>query len=212
MHLKQLYTIRRLNRLLLNGYDLNHLPGFTTNDGYKLDYTDSDVPGKVGLVLTKGYDYALLVGDLVDGVLLNVITESNTPAMLDVFHKQMDIFINRVREKVPPYKLEYAVAAEKHRLANNNMLENAFATKGVVDRSYQLTAESHLFTMEFRRDRQGNGLLAGKAKNGVYFYVQFSRGMVTSFNSNGIPRKYIVDNFFALVEGYSDGTLHRCAA
>lgn len=200
MHHKLLATTRRLNGLLLNGYTLNTLPEFTTNQGLKLTFTDSDVPGKVGLVLTAGFEYALLVGTLFNGVLINVIEESSCPKMMALFYTQLNIFIDRVKLKVLPYLLDVKVTAEIHRLANNNMLENAYASIGQIDETYTVVMDDLTYVVECRRNKLGNGVVSGKAGRN-YFYVQYSRDLITSFNSSGISRKSVIDNFTHIAKG-----------
>lgn len=191
---QQIIATLFINQLLNAGYKLDKLPTpFTTNDGWVIDYTDADVPGKVGLVMNKGTMYALIVGDLVNDVFINTEVEAYNGEVLEKFYNQLGIFCGRVLAYAEPHADEPVRSKEEARAVHNWVLEAAFAQCGIVEAERQIKIGEHWYYAEVSRKPKGNGVITVHGREG-YYYIQFVNGKVQSFNTRKFIRGAVVQN------------------
>lgn len=194
---------QQINRLMASGYDLAKLPEFTTNSGWMLQYTDSDVPGKVGFVLSKGYSYALLVGVMKDNMLIDLEEESSFNEQFEYFYDQLELYIDRIVMSVLPHHPETEITREQQKLFQNSILEKAWAfAKHHLDEDSKIRIDGNNYDLEVIKKHHGNGRIAVSNRDGQYFYIQFEKHKVMSFNVKGFTREFVLKHVVGILKGY----------
>uniref|UniRef100_A0AB39CCK0 Uncharacterized protein n=1 Tax=Pseudomonas phage RVTF4 TaxID=3236931 RepID=A0AB39CCK0_9VIRU len=194
-------TIYSINELLAAGYKLELMPEWRTNEGWTINYTEHDVPGKVGLIITRDWAYALIVGNVVDGVFVNVEEEASGEYELEYFYKQFENYRTRVVTMVTPHGDETEITRDRRKAIDNSILTNAWQTlPNNVTHEEKMYFEGARVVCDIRRKHGGNGVVSVKCQSGKYFYVQFEKNEVRAFNTKGYTRETILQQIGGILD------------
>lgn len=194
-------AVRGLNRLMATGYDLSKLPDFRTNAGWKLTYSDSDVPGKVGLVLSKDLDYALIVGRIEGNIFIDAEEEASDDTWFTYFYSQLEVFLSRTLAIVPAHRDGTELTWEQLRQIENDMLSTAWQRLPYrVDINKKIFFHGSAHGLEVRRNHRGNGVINVEHHDGNHFFIQFENNKVRAFKVKGFARNFVMSKINELIK------------
>lgn len=202
MHSQFPAAVSSINILMAAGFKLPLLPEWRTNSGWTIKFTDVDVVGKVGLVMSRGYDYALLVGVIQDGIFIETEEEASNEHTLDMFYEQFDNYLTRVVAMFKPHGDETELTREKLRQIQNDIIEGAWGSVSpyYIEHNEKLYLEGRRVTAEIRRKPGGNGVISVTHDSGDYFYIQFEQGNVRAFNTKGYTREFVLTHLGGILD------------
>lgn len=201
MHPMFCATVKAVNKLMEVGYDLSKLPDFTTNAGWKLTYSVHDVPNKVGLILTKDFDYVLLVGRIEGNILVDVEEEASDDSWLNYFYAQIEVYINKTLMHVPKVKPGVVHTWVELKEIENGMLANMWRKlPRRVDIHQKIFIHGTVHELEVHRSWKGNGVINVTHRDGNHFYVQFECDQVRSFKTRGFTRSFALSKMGELIK------------
>lgn len=208
MHVSHPLTVKRINQLMLAGYVLPNMPEWRTNQGWTMNVSTHDIPGKIGFICTHGFKYGLLVGDLVDGLLINIEVEfsgdSNDTDLIDYFYQQLGIYLDRVVALFKPSGTQTEITREVIKQLDNSILQTAWANmpKGAIEHTVKLYLDNRPSVLTIKRKCNGNGVITVEALKNNFFYIQFEKGLVVSFNAKGFTRGYVMSELGNILTSY----------